>query len=258
MDPRERIALWVALIVLLVFVLVRSTSSFVGPQMSFVDLAEFDTLPADLKKLYYESMVNGVAKEAGKKVSEMWTSLTPAQKETAKKQAADQAKMVIEQIKSGKGGVMVMPPTQNVMAPQVDYAVKKGYTEPMKMEPQVDYAMKTGYTEPMKMIGTPAPNMEYAKKMEPRVDYAKGVVEPMKMGPQVDYAKGFAEPMKMGTKVDNAKGFMDPMKMGTKVDNAKGFAEPMKMGAPGTIVKNMFGGPATRVEPQVAYAKGFM
>jgi len=211
MDPRERIALWVALIVLLVFVLVRSTSSFVGPQMSFVDLAEFDTLPADLKKLYYESMVNGVAKEAGKKVSEMWTALTPAQKETAKKQAADQAKMVIEQIKSGKGGVMVMPPTQNVMAPQVDYAVKKGYTEPMKMEPQVDYAMKTGYTEPIKMIGTPAPNIKDA--MNPVQNWAP-INESVKMAPQVDYAKDFMDPMKMGTKVDYAKGFVDPMKMG--------------------------------------------
>ncbi len=112
MDPRERIALWVALVVLLVFVLVRSTSSFVGAQMSFVDLAEFDTLPADLKKMYYDTMVNGVAKEAGQKVTSMWSALTPAQKEAAKNQAADQAKMVMEQIKSGKGGVMVLPPPQ--------------------------------------------------------------------------------------------------------------------------------------------------
>ena len=112
MDPRERIALWVALVVLLVFVLVRSTSSFVGAQMSFVDLAEFDTLPADLKKMYYDTMVNGVAKEAGQKVTSMWSALTPAQKEEAKAQAAKQAKMVVEQIKSGKGGVMVLPPPQ--------------------------------------------------------------------------------------------------------------------------------------------------
>ena len=112
MDPRERIALWVALVVLLVFVLVRSTSSFVGAQMSFVDLAEFDTLPSDMKKMYYDTMVNGVAKEAGKKVTDMWAALTPAQKEEAKAQAAKQAKMVVEQIKSGKGGVMVLPPPQ--------------------------------------------------------------------------------------------------------------------------------------------------
>ena len=114
MDPRERIALWVALVVLLVFVLVRSTSSFVGSQMSFVDLAEFDTLPADLKKMYYDTMVNGVAKEAGQKVTSMWSALTPAQKEEAKAQAAKQAKMVVEQIKSGKGGVMVLPPPAQV------------------------------------------------------------------------------------------------------------------------------------------------
>lgn len=187
MDPRERIALWVALIVLLIFVLVRSTSSFVGPQMSFVDLAEFDTLPADLKKLYYDSMVNGVAKEAGKKVSEMWAALTPAQKEAAKKQADDQAKMVIEQIKSGKGGVMVMPPSQGKIAdapaPQANAIFK---TAPIA--PQPEYAVKTGYTEPIKMIGTPAPNMDYAMKMGTQVDYSKGFMEPMKMGPQVDYA----------------------------------------------------------------------
>ena len=112
MDPRERIALWVALVVLLVFVLVRSSSSFVGSQMSFVDLAEFDTLPSDLKKMYYDSMVNGVAKEAGKKVTDMWAALTPDQKDAAKKMAALQANAVIDQIKAGKGGVMVLPPAQ--------------------------------------------------------------------------------------------------------------------------------------------------
>ena len=112
MDPRERIALWVALVVLLVFVLVRSSSSFVGSQMSFVDLAEFDTLPSDLKKMYYDSMVNGVAKEAGKKVTDMWAALTPDQKDAAKKMAALQANAVIDQIKAGKGGVMVLPPPQ--------------------------------------------------------------------------------------------------------------------------------------------------
>lgn len=231
MDPRERIALWVALIVLLIFVLVRSTSSFVGPQMSFVDLAEFDTLPADLKKMYYESMVNGVAKEAGKKVSEMWAALTPAQKETAKKEAADQAKMVIDQIKSGKGGVMVMPPSQGKIAdapaPQANAIFKTAYAEPMKMgtiAPQPEYAVKTGYTEPIKMIGTPAPNMEYA--MKPVQNWAP-VNEPMKMAPQVNYAQGFMDPMKMGTiaatpatkvgTVNYAQGFMEPMKMGTKM-----------------------------------------
>lgn len=173
MDPRERIALWVALIVLLIFVLVRSTSSFVGPQMSFVDLAEFDTLPADLKKLYYDSMVNGVAKEAGKKVSEMWAALPPAQKEEAKKQASDQAKKVIEQIKSGKGGVMVMPPPA---APQVEYAMKTGYTEPVKTA----QSWMPASTPPGTLMGNIA------------------VGPTTKMGtlaPQV----GYTEPMKMGT-----------------------------------------------------------
>lgn len=212
MDPRERIALWVALIVLLVFVLVRSTSSFVGPQMSFVDLAEFDTLPTDLKKLYYDSMVNGVAKEAGKKVSEMWAALTPEQKEAAKKQADDQAKMVIDQIKSGKGGVMVMPPAQGKIADAPAPQANEFYNP-----------------KPIQMIGTPAPNMEYAMKMAPQVDYAKGFTEPMNMGTKVDYSKGFMDPMKMGTKVDYSKGFMEPMKMGPQEFG-------MKMGlAPGQM-----------------------
>jgi len=158
MDPRERIALWVALIVLLVFVLVRSTSSFVGAQMSFVDLAEFDTLPSDLKKMYYDTMVNGVAKEAGKKVTDMWAALTPAQKAEAKAQADKQAKMVIEQIKSGKGGVMVMPPPAqgkiaDVAKPQQDFI--KGADV---AKPQQEYAMKPAQNwmpiaEPVKMQG---------------------------------------------------------------------------------------------------------
>jgi len=131
MDPRERIALWVALVVLLVFVLVRSTSSFVGSQMSFVDLAEFDTLPADLKKMYYDTMVNGVAKEAGQKVTSMWSALTPAQKEEAKAQAAKQAKMVVEQIKSGKGGVMVLPP------PMKQESAMKPMQEPVKVQGKI-------------------------------------------------------------------------------------------------------------------------
>lgn len=131
MDPRERIALWVALIVLLVFVLVRSSSSFVGAQMSFVDLAEFDTLPADLKKVYYDTMVNGVAKEAGKKVTDMWAALTPAQKEEAKAQATKQAKMVVDQIQSGKGGVMVLPP------PTKQESAMKPMQEPVKVQGKI-------------------------------------------------------------------------------------------------------------------------
>ena len=166
MDPRERIALWVALVVLLVFVLVRSTSSFVGAQMSFVDLAEFDTLPADLKKMYYDTMVNGVAKEAGQKVTSMWAALTPAQKEEAKAQAAKQAKMVMEQIQSGKGGVMVMPPPAqgkiaDVAKPQQESAMKPAQNwmpiaEPVKMQgkiaevkPMQEFGMKMGQTQQM-------------------------------------------------------------------------------------------------------------
>jgi hypothetical protein len=135
--------------------------------------------------------------------------------------------MVIEQIKSGKGGVMVMPPSQGKIAdapaPQANAIFKTAYAEPMKMgtiAPQPEYAVKTGYTEPIKMIGTPAPNLEYA--MKPVQNWVP-VNESVKMAPQVDYAKGFMEPMKTGTipatpatKVGTvAQGFMEPMKMGT-------------------------------------------
>jgi hypothetical protein len=202
MDPRERIALWVALIVLLVFVLVRSSSSFVGAQMSFVDLAEFDTLPSDMKKMYYDTMVNGVAKEAGQKVSEMWAALTPAQKEEAKAQAAKQAKMVVEQIKSGKGGVMVMPPAQGKIADAP--------------APQANAIFKT---EPIKMIGTPAPNMEYAMKMAPQVDSAKGFTEPMKMG----LSPAQMEPMKMGPQEVGMKMGLAPGQMQGKIAEVKSF-----------------------------------
>ena len=181
MDPRERIALWVTLLVLLVFVLVRSTSSFVGAQMSFVDLAEFDTLPADLKKMYYDTMVNGVAKEAGKKVTDMWAALTPAQKEEAKAQAAKQAKMVMEQIQSGKGGVMVLPPPVQVQQAKI--------AEPVK--PVQNWMPIAEPAKPMQMGG----KIAEVQPMQMQQDIAKTVqmggkiaeVKPMQM--QQDIAK---------------------------------------------------------------------
>lgn len=201
MDPRERIALWVALIVLLVFVLVRSTSSFVGSQMSFVDLAEFDTLPADLKKMYYDTMVNGVAKEAGKKVTEMWAALTPAQKEEAKAQAAKQAKMVMEQIQSGKGGVMVLPPPQGKIAEpvKIPYGEAMGgppvlvgkIAEPMKpvqnwmpiAQPQQDFGMKMGKIE------------DVFKPQQGPVQMQGKIAEVKSFGPAQDLAKAFEKKM---------------------------------------------------------------
>jgi len=188
MDPRERIALWVALVVLLVFVLVRSTSSFVGAQMSFVDLAEFDTLPADLKKMYYDTMVNGVAKEAGQKVTSMWAALTPAQKEEAKAQAAKQAKMVMEQIQSGKGGVMVLPPPVQAQPVKIPYGEAMGpppvlvgkIAEPMK---PVQNWMPIA--EPVKMPMQMQGNIEDVfKPQQGKIAETK----PMQMGP-VAYSK---------------------------------------------------------------------
>jgi hypothetical protein len=178
MDPRERIALWVALVVLLVFVLVRSSSSFVGSQMSFVDLAEFDTLPSDLKKMYYDTMVNGVAKEAGKKVTDMWAALTPAQKDEAKAQAAKQAKTVIEQIQSGKGGVMVLPPAQGKIA---DAAKPQQGPVPMQgkiaeVKPAQDFGMKMGQMQGK--IAEVKPAQDFGMKMglaPQQQDFIKGM-----------------------------------------------------------------------------------
>ena len=188
MDPRERIALWVALIVLLVFVLVRSSSSFVGAQMSFVDLAEFDTLPSDLKKMYYDTMVNGVAKEAGKKVTDMWAALTPAQKEEAKAQAAKQAKMVVEQIQSGKGGVMVLPPPAQVQQAKIAEPVKPvqnwmPIAEPVKpIQGQVQ------------MVGKIAEPVKPAQNWMP-VQIGGKIAEVKSFGPAQDFAKAFEKKM---------------------------------------------------------------
>jgi hypothetical protein len=198
MDPRERIALWVALVVLLVFVLVRSTSSFVGAQMSFVDLAEFDTLPADLKKMYYDTMVNGVAKEAGQKVTSMWAALTPAQKEEAKAQAAKQAKMVMEQIQSGKGGVMVLPPPVqqqgSAMKPEQN---RMPIAEPVKIQPLQDFGMKPvqnwmPIAEPVKIQTQQGP---VPIQMQGRIAEVKA--EPVKPG-QMQGRIAETKPMQMG------------------------------------------------------------
>jgi hypothetical protein len=170
MDPRERIALWVALVVLLVFVLVRSSSSFVGSQMSFVDLAEFDTLPSDLKKMYYDSMVNGVAKEAGKKVTDMWAALTPDQKDAAKKMAALQANAVIDQIKAGKGGVMVLPPAQQAKLEDVAKPPQGKIAEVKPVQNWMPIA------EPVKMQGKIAEIAKPAPGLPPQQqDFIKGM-----------------------------------------------------------------------------------
>lgn len=194
MDPRERIALWVALVVLLVFVLVRSSSSFVGAQMSFVDLAEFDTLPGDMKKIYYDTMVNGVAKEAGKKVTDMWAALTPAQKEEAKAQAAKQAKMVVDQIQSGKGGVMVLPPPAQ---PKMDEMKMQGkIAEPVK--PAQNWMP---IAQPVQMQGKiaetkPAPLQEFGVKMGLAPDQMQGKIAEVKsFGPAQDFGKAFEKKM---------------------------------------------------------------
>lgn len=209
MDPRERIALWVALVVLLVFVLVRSTSSFVGSQMSFVDLAEFDTLPSDMKKMYYDTMVNGVAKEAGKKVTEMWAALTPAQKEEAKAQAAKQAKMVMEQIQSGKGGVMVLPPPVQVQQAKIAEPVKPvqnwmPIAEPVKMQGKI------AETKPMQMGG----KIEDVFKPQQGPVQMQGKiaeVKPMQMQTQQDFG------MKMGKAEDVFKPQQGLVQMGGKI-----------------------------------------
>lgn len=202
MDPRERIALWVALIVLLVFVLVRSSSSFVGAQMSFVDLAEFDTLPSDLKKMYYDTMVNGVAKEAGKKVTDMWAALTPTQKEEAKAQAAKQAKMVVEQIQSGKGGVMVLPPPakQEYAMKPVQEPVKIAETKPTPIQ---DFGMKMGKIEdvfkpqqgPVQMQGKIAEPVQNWMPISQPVQMQGKIAEVKSFGPAQDFGKAFEKKM---------------------------------------------------------------
>jgi hypothetical protein len=58
--------LWAA-IVLLFIVAFHTTSGFVGAKMSLVDFAEFQSMPDDLKKLYYSTMTM-VAPEAMKTV----------------------------------------------------------------------------------------------------------------------------------------------------------------------------------------------
>jgi hypothetical protein len=58
--------LWAA-IVLLFIVAFHTTSGFVGPKMSLVDFAEFQSIPDELKKLYYSTMTM-VAPEAMKLV----------------------------------------------------------------------------------------------------------------------------------------------------------------------------------------------
>ena len=170
MDPRERIALWVALVVLLVFVLVRSSSSFVGSQMSFVDLAEFDTLPSDLKKMYYDSMVNGVAKEAGKKVTDMWAALTPDQKDAAKKMAALQANAVIDQIKAGKGGVMVLPPAQQAKLEDVAKPPQGKIAEVKPVQNWMPIAEPVKMQGKIEEIAKPAPGLTPQQQ-----DFIKGM-----------------------------------------------------------------------------------
>ena len=58
--------LWAA-IALLFIVAFHTTSGFVGEKMSLVDFAEFQTVPDELKKLYYATMLK-VAPEAMKTV----------------------------------------------------------------------------------------------------------------------------------------------------------------------------------------------
>lgn len=58
--------LWAA-IVLLFIVAFHTTSGFVGPKMSIVDFAEFQSIPDELKKMYYSTMTM-VAPEAMKLV----------------------------------------------------------------------------------------------------------------------------------------------------------------------------------------------
>ena len=84
----ERIALWV-------IVFVMAVKIFMGPQTSFytastpigiMDLAEFKSLPDELKQFYQDNVLNRLVPAATTKFSATWAAVPAARKEEIKAQ----------------------------------------------------------------------------------------------------------------------------------------------------------------------------
>jgi hypothetical protein len=151
MYPAERILLWSAIIILFILYLWPGQSGYIGRKITFMELREFDKVPADIQKIYQDNALR-FADALGETMGKAWNELTPENKKKVTDKYAENVTKVIETMKSAKKqngndmavaflSVGTLPPPQ-----KVEPTVKQTTTSKYMPDPSMFFPMTSGFS----------------------------------------------------------------------------------------------------------------
>lgn len=101
MHPAERIIMWSAVIVLFILYLWPGQSGYVGRKITFMEMREFDKVPADLQKVYQENAIR-FADALGETMNKSWNEVSVDNKKKVMDKYAENVTKVIQTMQEAK------------------------------------------------------------------------------------------------------------------------------------------------------------
>ncbi len=126
MHPVERVVLWSAVVILFILYLLPGQSGYIGRKITFMEMREFDKVPADLQKIYQDNALR-FADALGETMEKVWNELTPENKKKVTDKYTENVTKVIETMKSAK--------KQNGNDMAIAFLAPPGTPTPMKNPP---------------------------------------------------------------------------------------------------------------------------
>jgi len=151
MHPVERVVLWSAVVILFILYLLPGQSGYIGRKITFMEMREFDKVPADLQKIYQDNALR-FADALGETMGKVWNELTPENKKKVTDKYTENVTKVIETMKSAKkqnGNDMAVAflgiPSTGAQVPKKEEGIVKQVSKYMS-QPSMFFPMTSGFS----------------------------------------------------------------------------------------------------------------